>query len=106
MAPCRAYVADLRKAGANVVLTEYPGAWHAYDNPTRFPPVVIPTAQSPRDCRIVEGADGKLLNEQTGAVFTFADACMQRGAHIGFNQAAYEATRTAVLGFLKDVLKP
>ena len=106
VAPCRAYVADLRKAGADVVLTEYPGAWHTYDNPTRFPPVMIPTAQSPRDCRIVEGADGKLLNEQTGAVFTFADACMQRGAHAGFDPAAYEATRKAVLGFLKDALKP
>ena len=106
VAPCRAYVADLREAGADVVLTEYPGAWHAYDNPARFPPVVIPTAQSPRDCRIIEGADGKLLNQQTGAAFTFADPCMQRGAHAGFDPAAYEATRTAVLAFFRDVLKP
>lgn len=29
--PCRAYVARLKAAGADVALTEYPDTWHAYD---------------------------------------------------------------------------
>ena len=35
VAPCRAYVERLRKAGKDVTLIEYPDAHHAFDNPLR-----------------------------------------------------------------------
>jgi hypothetical protein len=36
--------------------------------------------------------DGQVLNAKTGAVYTLADPCVEHGPHIGFNQAAYQAT--------------
>ena len=38
--PCREYVARLKKAGADVSLTEYPGAFHQFDNPLTSPPII------------------------------------------------------------------
>jgi dienelactone hydrolase len=35
IAPCRSYVERLRKAGKDVVLTEYPDTYHAFDNAAR-----------------------------------------------------------------------
>ena len=31
--PCRAYVAELKAAGADVSLTEFPDTWHLFDAP-------------------------------------------------------------------------
>jgi dienelactone hydrolase len=104
--PCREYVERLRQAKSDVTLTEYPGAWHAYDSIRYQPTVNLPDAATSRNCRLREGANGAVVNATTGAVFTLADPCMERGAHVGFNQDAYEATRVAVKDFLKRALKP
>lgn len=105
IAPCRDYVERLKRAGANVSLTEYPDTYHAYDNALLSPPIQIPQAQTTRNCTLREGDNGQVLNAKTGAVYTLADPCVEHGPHIGYNQAAYEATVKAVREFLAATFK-
>jgi dienelactone hydrolase len=105
IAPCRAYVERLKRAGANVVLTEYPDAFHAYDSTTFSMPIALAQAQTTRNCTLREGDDGRVLNAKTGAIYTLADSCVEHGPHIGFNQAAYQATVKAVREFLAATFK-
>lgn len=46
-----------------------------------------------------------LLNEATQRPFTYDDACVERGAHFGYDPVAAHAARTAVNAFLKVVFK-
>jgi dienelactone hydrolase len=94
--PCRAYVERLKKSGADVVLTEYPGAYHAYDNFTLTKPVNYPQAQTSRHCSLREGDAGEIVNASSGKKFDHNDPCLERGTHVVYNAAAYEATLRAV----------
>jgi dienelactone hydrolase len=105
IAPCRAYVERLKRAGANVALTEYPEADHAYDSTALPPRIQNPQAQTTRNCTLREGDNGEVLNAKTGAIYTLADSCVERGPHVGFNQAAYQATVKAVREFLAATFK-
>ena len=105
IAPCRSYVERLKRAGANVALTEYPGADHAYDSAALPPRIQNPQAQTTRNCTLREGDNGQVLNAKTGAIYTLADSCVERGPHVGFNQAAYQATVRAVREFLAATFK-
>ncbi len=98
--PCRAYVERLKKTGADVSLTEYPGAYHAFDFFTLNPPIMWQQAETTRNCLLREGANGRILNAKTGAPFDYRDPCVERGAHFGYNAAAYEASVAAVKAFL------
>jgi dienelactone hydrolase len=98
--PCRDYVERLKKAGADVALTEYPGATHAYDYFVLKEPVKIPAAQTARNCLLTEGEAGQILNSKTGAPFTLNDPCMEKGTTVAFDEAATTATIKAV----KDLL--
>ncbi len=98
--PCRTYVRRLKEAGADVTLTEYPDALHAYDNFTRAGSVAVPGAQTTRNCLIVEGDGGVLLNGKTGQAYSLGDACVEKGPHVGYNEAAHKATVDAVKQFL------
>jgi dienelactone hydrolase len=103
--PCRDFVAELKAAGANVSLTEYPDTQHAFDTPTLPTTVLVPKAQSTRDCRLKEGRNGIILNAATQAPFSIkSDACMAIGAHVRYNPEATAAARGAVSGFIKQVL--
>ena len=104
IAPCRAYVERLKAAGVNVELTEYPDAFHAYDG-TTSPPIQLLQAQTTRNCTLREGDNGQVLNAKTNAVYTLNDPCVERGPHVGFNQAAYQATVKAVREFLTATFK-
>jgi dienelactone hydrolase len=104
IAPCRAYVERLKAAGVNVALTEYPDAFHAYDG-TTSPPIQLPQAQTTRNCTLREGDNGQVLNAKTGAVYTLNDPCVEHGPHVGFNQAAYQATVKTVREFLTATFK-
>ena len=97
---CRDYVERLKKAGADVALTEYPGATHAYDYFVLKDPVKLPQAQTARNCLLAEGDTGQILNTKTGAPFTWNDPCMERGTTIAYDEAATTATVKAV----KDLL--
>jgi dienelactone hydrolase len=105
IAPCRSYVERLKRAGANVVLTEYPDAHHAYDSTALPPRIQNPQAQTTRNCTLREGNNGDVLNAKTGAIYTLADPCVEHGPHVGFNQAAYQATVKAVREFLVTTFK-
>ena len=98
--PCRAYIERLKRAGGDVSLTEYPGAYHVFDNFTLNPPVMLPQAQTTRNCLLREGENGRILNAKTGAPFASSDPCVEKGAHVGYNAAAAEASVAAVKAFL------
>jgi dienelactone hydrolase len=103
---CKAYVERLRLAGRDVQLTEYPNASHAFDNPLGAQPAAVsPSFESARNCKIREEADGLLINVETKRLFTYNDACVERGPHLGYDPDAAQAAKTAVKSFLKTVFK-
>ena len=106
IAPCRAYAARLKQAGADVALAEYPGAYHAYDNPAYAQPIRVPQAQTSRDCAIREAENGLLVDAGTGAPYAPGGTCTERGAQVAYNEAAHKATVASVKEFLADTLKP
>lgn len=105
VAPCRGYVARLKAKGADVTLTEYPGAHHAFDR--RAPPVVAEKSQSTRNCDLAERANGVVVNVKTGQPFTYADRCVELGPTVGGDAKALAASMKAVKEFVAaTLLKP
>jgi dienelactone hydrolase len=103
--PCRDYTARLKQAGADVTLTEYPDAQHGFDNPLSAPLVPVPSAQTTRNCRLVEGPGGSIHDQQTGEAYRLETSpCVEKGAHVGYNAQAATAVRTAVKEFLTAAL--
>jgi dienelactone hydrolase len=100
IAPCRAYVERLKKAGADVSLTEYPDAYHAYDNFTITAPVKYPQGQTTRKCAVQETDNGRVVNARTNQPFSLADPCVELGPQVAYNAAAHQATVSAVKEFL------
>lgn len=104
MAPCRDYEQRLLKAAKSVRLIGYAGAHHAYDAPA-YQERKLPQFTSSRNCSLVEGDNGKVINAKTQQPFTSSDPCLEKGVTIGFQQAAAKKSQEDVLSFLKDVLK-
>src|SRR3954471_7248928 len=79
VASCKAYVGRLAAARRDVVLTEYPDSQHVFDAGLLgiSSNVVANNAQTVRNCRIVEGEGGVLLNTATQAPFSYKDACVE-----------------------------
>ncbi len=102
---CRDYVARLKKNNVGAELSEYPGAYHSYDAFVLKEPQKVPEALSTRNCRRVEGDDGRILNSATGKSFDMSDPCVERGLTFAYNEAAATATVAAVKAFLTDTLK-
>ena len=106
VAPCKAYVEKLRSAGRDVQLAEYPNAPHAFDNPLYNQPATInPTFQTVRHCSIREEPRGQLINASTRQPFTYADSCVERGPHTGYDPTAARTAHQAVGEFIKAVFK-
>jgi dienelactone hydrolase len=106
IAVCKAYVERLRAAGHAVDVTEYPNAPHAFDNPLGARPAAVAAkSQSVRSCRIREEAIGQLINTSTNQPFTYKDACVVHGPHIGYDPVAAQAANTAVAAFFKALFK-
>lgn len=103
--PCRTYVARLKRAGADVQLTELADAHHAYDNPAIPVPTAFPANQTTRNCAIKEGANGQLFNAKTGKPYDLSDPCVEKGPHVGYNAAAQQATIAGVREFLRTTFK-
>jgi dienelactone hydrolase len=101
--PCRDYVARLKKAGANVDLVEYPGAYHAFDNQVIPGTLQLPHAQTWRHCRFEERPQGVIINSETGQPASFNDPCIERGVTIAYNAEATDAARKDVVEFLSKV---
>ena len=103
---CKAYVVRLRAAGRDVDVTEYPNASHAFDNPLGAQPAAVaPRFESVRNCKIREEADGILINADTKQPFTYKDACVVHGPHLGYDPVAAQAAKASVNAFLKSVFK-
>jgi len=101
---CLDYVDRLRAAGADVTLTEYPDAFHAFDNPLAARPAAVsPAFQSLRNCKIRENGDGVLINTETNQPFTYRDACVAYGAHLGYQPVAAQAAKQAVKALLRSL---
>jgi dienelactone hydrolase len=101
--PCRDYVARLKKAGANVDLVEYPGAYHAFDVQTIPGTLQLPQAQTWRKCRFEEKPQGVIINSDTGQPASFNDPCIERGVTIAYNAEATDAARKDVVEFLSKL---
>ena len=103
--PCRKYAERLRQAGKDVQITVYPGARHCFD--CSFLPAVIsfPGAENQSHCSAQEQPGGELANVDTGKPFTYQDACVTRGAAVGFNPNAYAEAKKAVKAFLIETFK-
>lgn len=105
VAPCRAYVDRLRAKGKDVGLTEYPGASHVFDWALMKKPVKLATAQNARGCRLHELPDGKIVNSDTSAPFTWAgDPCVERGATVHYNAEAHKQAISAIGDFVRATL--
>ena len=102
---CRNYVARLKKAGRDVQLTEYPGALHVFDGPHLKDRVFVARGQTTRRCAMEEGAGGKIINVATQHPFTYDDACVERGASVGYDADAYAKSLRAIKGFLSETFK-
>jgi dienelactone hydrolase len=106
VAPCKGFVERLRGAGHDVVLTEYPNAWHAFDNPLgSVAPVAVKGAQTVRNCRIAEEPKGVLINTATKQPFSYTDACVERDPHVNHDAEATRAATAAVKEALKAAFK-
>ncbi|WP_423763059.1 dienelactone hydrolase family protein [Burkholderia sp. NLJ2] len=103
-AACTAYIERLQQAGKDVAMTVYPHASHGFDMPYAMPTVAVKGAQTVRACRIVEDANGKLINEATGAPFSFHDDCVETDPHVGGNAQARDAAIADVIAYLKTLL--
>ena len=69
------------------------------------PAAVSPEFQSVRNCKIQEGGDGLLMNVETNQPFSYKDACVALGPHLGYDQAAAQAATEAVTAFLKSLFE-
>jgi dienelactone hydrolase len=106
IATCKAYVERLRAAGADVEVTEYPNASHAFDNPLGAQPATVqPRFQSVRNCKIQEEADGLLINTDTKQPFAYTDACVVHGVHTGHDPVATQEAKQAVKEFFKRLFQ-
>ena len=103
--PCQRYVERLRRAGKDVQLTVYPGARHAFDNPLFQPERRLPDAEVSTRCHREERAGGEIFNLDTGKPFTRQDACVTRGATVGFDPTAYGEAVKAVMSFLTETFR-
>lgn len=105
-APCQAYVERLLKAGQDVQISLYEGAHHGFDSPLAPQPAVPSKgSQTVRACSIREEAPGRLVNQATGQVFSYQDACVQRDPQVGHDPAATERARVAVTQTLQTWFK-
>ncbi|HVH69616.1 MAG TPA: dienelactone hydrolase family protein [Candidatus Dormibacteraeota bacterium] len=105
IAPTRGYVERLRHAGKDVQLTEYVGARHAFDNPLYRAPFSFSDAVTTTLCRRAERAGGVVVNLETGRPFSWSDACVRRGATVGYEPVAAAGARKAVRAFLATTFK-
>ncbi|MBR0937163.1 dienelactone hydrolase family protein [Bradyrhizobium jicamae] len=107
VASCKAYVARLLEAKRDVALTEYPDSAHGFDaGLIGITNVVEATgSQTVRHCTIKEADGGVLIDAATEAPFSYKDACVELGPHVGGNATTAIEARKAVSDFLTTLFK-
>lgn len=101
--PCREYVARLR-GRANLVLTEYPGVHHGFDNRAQTKPAFAAKSQSTRNCEFAETQKGFVVNAKTGQSVTPTDPCIELGATVAYSEQAHTEALKAVKELVTTVL--
>jgi dienelactone hydrolase len=104
VAPCRGFVERLKAKGANVTLTEYPGAHHVFDGRAFKTPVTAAKSQSTRGCELAEAKGGVVVNVKTRQPFSYADPCVQLGPTIAYDEKAHAESLKAVKEFVSATL--
>jgi dienelactone hydrolase len=100
---CEAYIEELQQAGADARLISYPHTGHAFEAPA-VPTVFIKQAQNSRHCRIGENANHEVVDLDTGKAFDWnTNACVERGASVGFVEAASRQAENDLAEFLDRV---
>jgi hypothetical protein len=91
----------VRPAGADVQVTEFPGAAHGFDFPTSSGGY-LGNVQSSARCRIVEMSPGgyTVYHAESGRRSTDSDSCFSRGATVGYHGPSHQAAIAAVKQFL------
>lgn len=103
--PCRDYVARLKRAGGNAVLTEYPEAMHEFDSALFQHSHKLAEADTQRSCRWKEVDDGVVVNARTGRPYGLDDPCVVLGPQMGYNEAATVAAERDVKDFLTTAFR-
>ena len=106
IASCRAYVARLKAAGKDVVLTEYAGAVHVFDWQALTKPLKLEKAQRTGQCALAERQDRVIINTKTQQPFTYADPCVTFGPTLVYDVNASTESRRAIKEFVETTLKP
>ena len=100
-----AYVDQLRNAGRDVQIFEYPEAHHLFDSPglpVKFHPNLFNTSK----CNFKETTvGGEWLDPNTNERWSFKASCITRGATMGYNPEAYTQAIADVEKFLKTVFR-
>jgi dienelactone hydrolase len=104
--PCRAYVERLRRAGADVSISEYAGAYHAFDRPGDWSPRRNPREQNASRCFWEERSDGQLVSRGAGQPFGLSDPCVTLGGTNGPDPAAYREALRAVKALVAPGSRP
>jgi dienelactone hydrolase len=102
---CRAYVAQLAKAGKDAKIHEYAGAGHVFDWVMQKEPRKVPDVVLTGKCRLEEGDSGVLLNTDTGKPFTPKDTCTEKGTTYVYHAAAHAAAQKDVREFITTALE-
>src|SRR6201991_3328729 len=107
VASCKAFVQRLQEARRDVVLTEYADSQHGFDSGLigMSNVTVSANSQTVRNCRIMEGDGGVLMNAETRTPFSYKDACVELNPHVGGNPATAQEARKAVSEFLQALFK-
>ena len=103
VAPCHAWVARAKAAGADAAITEYPLVYHAFDNPRLPPAFRNHNALNPSRCFFAERARGEMVNAETGQPLTYHDPCWGRGVTVGYEPRAYTDALASVKAFLTTI---
>lgn len=103
-AHCADHVTRLQAAGADVRLSPYAGAQHAFDVPL-LPtlPVALKDAQTVRNCEISEDEHGRLINMATGQPFSYHDDGVELGPRVAYSSNALQVARGAVMRDLEEI---
>ena len=103
--PCRDYLARLKNSAKDIEMVEFADTWHGYDG-AQLPavPIVAANAQVTH-CVLKEGPVGVIINVETQKPFSYADACVGRGAHVGYSATSTRATEGAVKALLTKTFR-
>lgn len=111
---CQDIAEDYRKAGAEVSVKVYPGAFHSFDNdPAIGRETYLPRVQNFMDCVVFLEEDGaytyagkRYANGDLSIYRDMGRTCMKRGASIGANAEQKAAFTADVIDYLTRTLAP